>query len=641
MKTAAQAGWWDGVGRPRGLGLDRIQAALRRPGSRATIAESDAMKLKALSVRNFRSYTNAHGEPPHKLLLGDGLNLLIGPNNCGKSNLLRAVALALQDSGGVDFSPDCDIPSQLSWAYPVISLELSCDKNKTVEKRLLRLVSDYERSAGAKKTHAEDGEIILRVTYRSSSRDVVFGAKGIPTKKGNPEKHELALTQFKKCIRFIYLKSGESLSNFLSGTFRELLHTVRQEHLSDQVAQAESRRQEFIAKLRDDLLTPLGNHVKEELQQVLPEVRSVSVMPFVPSIEEILSQADITIKDSANTSLLNKGTGVRGALLVALLTYLAKHSRRSLILAVEEPESFLHPRAQQELRDNLEGLAKRKDVSLLVTTHSPFLLSRCSSTRITALSKTPDGRTLIGSQIHGDEPHAGVLTPLFGETITPTLLDLVKPPKDGIRAILVVEGHTDMVYLKASLTAAGRSELLEGLEVREDGGAHKGAVQAILIRQMLSPQIPVGVLFDSDEFGKSAKQLLTGKFNWDGRRVFLYRQWRKDPTNAPVEAEDMFDESLLKSFVAKHPPSVVAETVQYKDGTFHYGFTQEGKEAFLQFLTTELKGEHVRRWITMVTDVRRALGFKDSVEREKPNASLPKIAPLSVSSRHLHGVSEI
>ena len=157
----------------------------------------------------------------------------------------------------------------------------------------------------------------------------------------------MALLQFKKCIRFIYLKSGESLSNFLSGTFRELLHTVRQEHLSDQVAQAEQRREEFIENLRDDLLTPLGNHLKNELQHVMPEVRSVLVMPFVPSLEEILSQADITIKDSADTSLLNKGTGVRGALLVALLTYLAKHSRRSLILAVEEPESFLHPRASR------------------------------------------------------------------------------------------------------------------------------------------------------------------------------------------------------------------------------------------------------------------------------------------------------
>ncbi len=208
-----------------------------------------------------------------------------------------------------------------------------------------------------------------------------------------------------------------------------------------------------------------------ELQHVMPEITSVSVMPFVPSLEDILSQADITISDSANTSLLNKGTGLRGALLVALLTYLAKHSRRSLILAVEEPESFLHPRAQRELRDSLQELAKCRDVSLLATTHSPFFLSRCPSTRITALSKRPDGRTVIGKQISGDEPHSDVVTPLFGETITPAFLDLVKPPKDGIQAILVVEGFTDRAYIEAALSVSGRAELLDGLEVREDAGA--------------------------------------------------------------------------------------------------------------------------------------------------------------------------
>lgn len=598
------------------------------------------MKLKAISIRNFRSYTNAQGETPHRLDLGDGLNVLIGPNNCGKSNLLRAVALALQDSGGVDFSPACDIPSHLTWAYPVISLELSCDKNKSVEKRLLTLVEDYERSAGAKRTHAESGEIILRVTYRASSRDVVFGAKGIPNKKGDPEKLGDALAQFKKCIRFIYLRSGESLSNFLSGTFRELLHTVRQEHLSDQVAQAEKGRLEFIEKLRNDLLTPLGDHVKEELRQVMPEVTSVSISPFVPSLEEILSQADITIKDSADTSLLNKGTGVRGALLVALLTYLAKHSRRSLILAVEEPESFLHPRAQQELRDNLRGLGKRNDVSLLVTTHSPFLLSRCSSTRITSLSKTPDGRTVIGTQIRGDEPHAGVVSPLFGETITPTLLDLVQPPKDGVRAILIVEGYTDKVYIEAALAAAGRGELLEGLEIRHEGGAHKAAVQAILIRQMLSAQIPIGVLFDSDEFGKSAKEFLKGKFNWKSQHLFVYRQWRKDQSHAPVEAEDMFDEKLLKGFVACHPPSVVAETVQFKDGTFHYGFTQDGKTAFLQYVAAELKEGHVRRWVDMIIDIRKAFGLKVAAEGSDEPPGTPKILPMPSRSPHSRGAAE-
>ena len=110
-----------------------------------------------------------------------------------------------------------------------------------------------------------------------------------PAEKGKPEILERAIAQFKKCVRFIYLRSGEGLSNFLSGTFRELLHTVRQEHLSDEVSQAQKRRDEFIGKLKDDLLTSLGEHVKIELKQVMPEVELVSVTPDVSELEDILA----------------------------------------------------------------------------------------------------------------------------------------------------------------------------------------------------------------------------------------------------------------------------------------------------------------------------------------------------------------
>jgi len=576
------------------------------------------MKLTSLTVRNFRSYTNAQGEPPHKLPLDSGLNVLVGPNNCGKSNLLRAVALALQDSGGSDFNSDQDVPSQLSWAYPTITLTFSSEGKVSVEKTLLSFLEDYEKSAGAKNTNAANGEIVLRVTYRNSRRDVSFSVKGIASKKGKPELLKRAITQFKKCIRFIYLRSGEGLSNFLSGTFRELLHTVRQEHLSGELEQARRRREEFIGKLKADLLTPLGEHVKNELKLVMPEVESVSINPLVPSLEDILSGAEITVKDSADTALLNKGTGVRGALLVGLLTYLAKHSRRSLVLAVEEPESFLHPKAQQELRDNLLTLARRSDVSLLVTTHSPFILSRSPSTLITALSKLPDGRTVIGSQIRGDQPHSSVATTLFGETITPALLDLVQPPKEDVQAILCVEGYTDKAYMEAAAKVASRLDLLEGLEIRHDEGAHKAAVQAILLRQMLSQKIPVGALFDSDELGKSAKDLLTNKFGWHGKHVFIYRKWKPDQSSVPVEAEDMFEEKFLTRFVNSQPACIIAEKMQYKSGAFHYGFTQDGKSAFLKFLENDLKAQDVTCWIQVLTDIRKNLGLTSSSTAPPP-----------------------
>jgi len=82
------------------------------------------MNLRTVNIRNFRSFVVEQGRLTPALELGDGLNLIVGPNNCGKSNLLRAVALALEDAGGTQFDSTQDIPNQLSWAYPLITLGL-------------------------------------------------------------------------------------------------------------------------------------------------------------------------------------------------------------------------------------------------------------------------------------------------------------------------------------------------------------------------------------------------------------------------------------------------------------------------------------------------------------------------------------
>ncbi len=104
-------------------------------------------------------------------------------------------------------------------------------------------------------------------------------------------------------------------------------------------------------------------------------------MPELPSVAETLSSVDVQLGDLVTTQLIDKGTGVRGAVLVSMLQYLAEQSRRSLVLAVEEPEAFLHPAAQEAIMEQLEELATRADVSLLVTTHSPYVLSSAPTRR--------------------------------------------------------------------------------------------------------------------------------------------------------------------------------------------------------------------------------------------------------------------
>ena len=51
-------------------------------------------------------------------------------------------------------------------------------------------------------------------------------------------------------------------------------------------------------------------------------------------------------------------------------------SKVTPILVIEEPESFLHPAAQAEFGRILQDLSNEFGVQVIVTTHSPYMLSK-------------------------------------------------------------------------------------------------------------------------------------------------------------------------------------------------------------------------------------------------------------------------
>lgn len=552
------------------------------------------MKLVNVELRNFRSYKVGQGEEYFSFDLGDGLNLLVGPNNCGKSNLLKAIALALEDVDGSRFDRDADTPHQLQWATPVITLTFEADWSQSVEVTLLRYLEEYERSATPPRgTHAEENRVRFRVKYtKSGGRDEFFVARQAGNRHGDPDMLERCLSQFRKCIRFIYLRSGESLSNFIAGTFRELLNTVLREHLGDRVEDAETKRQEYMEGVRDALLEPLGEHAGNELRKALPEIQKVSIMPFAPPLDQALSDARIRVEDSVETAIIHKGTGVRGALLVALLSYLAEHSLRSVVFAVEEPESFLHPAAQRNLRADLGQIAERQNVTLLATTHSPFMLHRSASTRITPFHKTLDGVTQSDESLRGHQPLSPCVKGLFGEAITPSVLDEVQTLAGKAEVVLVVEGETDASYLKLAAERANREELLEAIEIRACQGARDAALQALLLGRLLGDD-RVGLLVDWDEHGKSARDSVR-KYSNGSICAATYRKWRQaKPSTVSVEAEDMLPAELVEGFLEKVGENgILSEKAQFQDGSWHYGLTQEAKQPFMEFLASRLTEEH-------------------------------------------------
>jgi hypothetical protein len=257
-------------------------------------------------------------------------------------------------------------------------------------------------------------------------------------------------------------------------------------------------------------------------------------------VDETLSSVDVRLGDSLMTQLADKGTGVRGAVLVSMLQYLAEQSRRSLVLAVEEPEAFLHPAGQEAIKGQLDELAARPEVSLLVTTHSPYVISRSKEALVTELRKDTDGVTSRVAAVAGDQSRASLLGSLYRDPGLAFVLERSLEVPAGTKLVVVTEGYTDGLFIQLCCRAAGRAELLDGLHFIAAGKAANVVPQALLAEAATG--CPVIALLDHDDNGRAAVEKLKS-FNWEpGKRILSLSAW---PDRCGVPAHDTEIEDLL------------------------------------------------------------------------------------------------
>ncbi|MER7251703.1 AAA family ATPase [Kribbella sp. NPDC000426] len=547
------------------------------------------MKLTHVRIKDFRSF---FGE--HEFDLTSGVNYLVGPNNSGKSNLIRAIELVLDPDA--EYVADRDRPaSTVGVGQPrVTRITLTFHVGTTAtESTLLRRAKKYElavKKGKAGKTYADNREVRIVASFAGGVRQTTFGARGAGAASlpADSEEHKKLEEQLRSVVRFAVIHSGEDLESLLRGKFREILQLVIGDHLGDALAAAEEARSKYLEHLQTKLLEPLRTQVRERVSVIFPEVTLAELVPDVPTVERTLSSVEVRLGDVITTGLSDKGTGLRGGVLVAMLQYLAEQSRRSLVLAVEEPEAFLHPGAQEAIRDELGTLAKRIDVTLLVTTHSPYVISRDREALVTEVGKNADGATRRIRSAVGDSSHAHVLGSLYRDAGMATVLDRSLAIPGDCRGVIITEGYTDAEFIRAACAAAGRSELMEGIHVIEAGGAKRIIVQAVLARS--ATELPVVAMLDFDENGKRAQSQLED-FGWSKTREILsLGTWTgKCAHGHAVEIEDLIPQSVSEKIVGMlgEPEAVTAK--RRCAGSWHYEFSDAWKQRALEELPKIMK----------------------------------------------------
>lgn len=553
------------------------------------------MKLTHVRIKDFRSFSGST-----EFDLSDGPNYLVGPNNCGKSNFVRALELALDPD--IPYVPGRDRPVRDGrlGAPPKTRITLTFAVGKSgPEQTLLRRAREYEVAVrddarpGEARTFADAGEIRMVTSFTASGvRQTTFQAKGMGAKslRADSDEHQRLVEQFDKVLRFAVVHSGEDLESLLAGKFREILRLVIDDHLKNEIDKANTAREAYISTLQSELLAPLREQIQDQVGGTFPEITLADLVPNVPTLDETLSSVDVRLGDAMTTQLAQKGTGVRGAVLVSMLRYLAEQSRRSLVLAVEEPEAFLHPAAQESIRHELDELARFFEVTLLVTTHSPYVISRRSDARIIELSKDRDGTTRRARTAVGTEQRAQLLSSLYRDSGVAEAVEQTQKIPGNAEVVVITEGYTDGLFLEFVCDAIGRPELLDGMWFVSAGGASKVPVQALTAAS--STGKPVIALLDHDAHGRAAQDLLK-KLNWSPKTSILsLRNWPDACTNHDIEIEDLLPVDAVDAVVTSLGEDVSFDGMQ-RCGAHrrHLSLTQAWKEEAIKQLRDHLPAD--------------------------------------------------
>jgi len=145
-----------------------------------------------------------------------------------------------------------------------------------------------------------------------------------------------------------------------------------------------------------------ANILKSYMQEYASNLKDIDISPNV-AWKDAIKSVDVSFQfngDEKFIPMTHKGTGYRRLFMVARFRYLAQKSKgNNVIYLIEEPETFLHPTAQQDLLIALKELSN--DNQVVTTTHSPVFAGATDVEGVVLCTK--DGQSNYENVVLGNE----------------------------------------------------------------------------------------------------------------------------------------------------------------------------------------------------------------------------------------------
>lgn len=317
--------------------------------------------LKRVSIQNFKSLKDV-------TLDLQKVNLLIGPNNAGKTNFLKALeyegrlnANTIEENfSNLVFKKNINDKFSIELEYKKDSnnpafFVCEVDKNNMVFKRIDTVSKSGERIRGDSSTY--DSSVLIRVigtltVYRVDPTKL--------TKPGPVGNGELSVSY-----------DGSNLVGFLDFLLGRYRKTIFEE--------IEVLLQRCIPEFNEIVL--YDSEATEDLKSLF-KGKSFKKLGLTNNEEGITYWADE----------LSEGT-----LYFLVLLCIINQPNPPKVLLLEEPEKGIHPRRIREVMDFIFRLSAEKDIQIILTTHNEHVLDEFSTRPecVFVFDKDEEGATYV------------------------------------------------------------------------------------------------------------------------------------------------------------------------------------------------------------------------------------------------------
>lgn len=338
-------------------------------------------RLHKLIIQNFRSI----GTEKVEIELDD-IVVLVGPNNVGKSSILRAYETVMSHGSKDGKLSIHDFPNG----------QVDADNLPTIELHTI-VFNDAPGDRWISPTNAGEWLIREKWTWDSPNKDpkrqgfdvqkgdwddqVPWGAPNVAnSRRPLPHRIDAFATPDKQAAEITKLITSllkEKLSDIKSEPDQE---KSDYELVLDKIKDLQTK----VVQATEDEIKVIENEISDYLGKLFPKHK----IKFDAKPEADLENAYQPFKSTADllmgpengyfSSIEHQGSGARRTLLWATLKYLSdsqdKKGSRPHVLLLDEPEICLHPSAIREARTVLYELPASGNWQVMITSHSPIFI---------------------------------------------------------------------------------------------------------------------------------------------------------------------------------------------------------------------------------------------------------------------------